>query len=114
MNAVLSAKVTLPEPPARLSQGVSGGQLLSSILPEYPAAARRLRLEGEVVLLATVMEDGTVGDIKVVKGSPLLAQSAVDAVKNWRYQPYQLNGQPVKNDTKIVVDFTLPSVPATR
>jgi TonB family protein len=108
MKEVLSPKVTLPEPPPQLSQGVSGGQLLSSALPDYPSAARRLRLEGEVVLEATVMEDGTVGDIKVIKGSPVLAQAAVDAVKHWRYQPYQLNGQPVKNDTKIVVDFTLP------
>jgi TonB family protein len=110
MKEVLSPKVTLPEPPPQQSQGVSGGQLLasSSVLPDYPAAARRLRLEGEVVLQATVMEDGSVGDIKVIKGSPVLAQAAVDAVKHWRYQPYQLNGQPVKNDTKIVVDFTLP------
>lgn len=110
MKEVLSPKVTLPEPPPQQSQGVSGGQLLSSssVLPDYPPAARRLRLEGEVVLQATVMEDGTVGAIKVIKGSPVLAQAAVDAVKHWRYQPYQLNGQPVKNDTKIVVEFTLP------
>ncbi len=110
MNDVLSPKVTLPEPPPPLSQGVSGGQLLSSssVLPDYPPAARRLRLEGEVVLEATVMEDGTVGNIKVIKGSPVLAQAAIDAVKHWRYQPYQLNGRPVKNGTKIVVDFTLP------
>ncbi len=115
MKEVLSPKVTLPEPPPQLSQGVSGGQLLpsSSVLPDYPAAARRLRLEGEVVLQVTVMEDGTVGDIKVIKGSPVLAQAAIDAVKHWRYQPYQLNGQPVKNDTKIVVEFTLPGT-ATR
>jgi TonB family protein len=115
MKEVLSPKVTLPEPPPQQSQGVSGGQLLSSssVLPDYPPAARRLRLEGEVVLQATVMEDGTVGDIKVIKGSPVLAQAAVDAVKHWRYQPYQLNGQPVKNDTKIVVEFTLPGA-ATR
>ena len=110
MNDVLSPKVTLPEPPPQLSQGVSGGQLLSSVLPDYPLAARRLRLEGEVVLQATIMEDGTVGDIKIVKGSPLLAHAAVGAVKNWRYQPYQLNGQAIKNETKIVVDFTLPGV----
>jgi periplasmic protein TonB len=112
-NNVPSPRVTLPEPPVRLSQGVSGGQLLSSILPDYPASARRLRLEGEVVLEAMVMEDGTVGEVKVLKGSPLLAQSAVDAAKHWRYQPYQLNGQPVKNATKIVVEFTLPPAAAT-
>jgi len=104
----------LPAPPVQVSQGISGGQLLSSTLPEYPAAARHLRLAGEVVLEATVMEDGTVGAIKVIKGSPPLAQSAVDAVKNWRYQPYELNGKPVKNETKITVDFTFPSGAASR
>ncbi len=106
---VLSAKVSLPEPPVQVSQGVSGGQLLSSTLPDYPVGARQMRIQGQVVLEVTVKEDGTVGDIKVVKGSPQLAQSAVDAVKKWRYQPYQLNGKPVKNETRIIVDFTLPS-----
>jgi len=114
VSDVLSPTVSLPALPVQVSQGISGGQLLSSILPEYPATARHLRLAGEVVLEATVMEDGTVGAIKVIKGSPPLAQSAVEAVKNWRYQPYQLNGKPVKNETRITVDFTLPSGAASR
>jgi TonB family protein len=114
VSDVLSPTVSLPATPVQVSQGISGGQLLSSILPEYPAAARHSRLEGEVVLQITVMEDGTVGDIKVIRGSPPLAQSAVDAVKNWRYQPYQLNGKPVKNETNITVDFALRSGAASR
>jgi len=54
------------------------------------------------------MEDGTVGNIKVVAGAPVLAQSAVDAVKNWRYEPFQLDGNPVKNATTITIDFKFP------
>ena len=54
------------------------------------------------------MEDGTVRDVKVVQGSPVLAESAVDAVKRWRYQPFVLDGKPVKNSVRINVDFTYP------
>jgi protein TonB len=97
-----------------VSQGVSGGQLLRRIPPVYPAQARLLRLEGAVSLTATVMEDGTVRDVKVVEGAPALAQSAVDAVKHWRYKPYVLDGTAVKNDVKIRIDFKLPSDSASR
>jgi TonB family protein len=113
-NGVLSAaieekKTALPEPSVPVSQGVSGGQLVRRIPPVYPAQARQLRLEGTVVLMATVMEDGKVGDVKVVEGASALAQSAVDAVKQWRYKPYQLDGKAVKNEVRINVDFKLPA-----
>jgi TonB family protein len=111
-NSVSSASSTLPASP--VSQGVSGGQVLHRVEPVYPAQARLLRLEGTVVLAATVMEDGTVRDIKVVEGSQVLAQSAVDAVKHWRYQPFELDGKPVKNQVGINVDFKIPSDRATR
>jgi len=111
---VLSPTVSLPAPPVEVSQGVSGGQLLSSTLPEYPASARRIRLEGEVVLQATIAEDGSVGAIKVIAGPKLLTQSAVNAVKTWRYQPFQLNGKPMPNQTRIVLDFKLPSGAASQ
>src|ERR1035441_10014432 len=114
INGVLSAKASLPGLSAPVSQGVSGGQLVRRVPPVYPAQARLLRLEGTVILAATVMEDGTVRDIKVVEGSPVLAQSAVEAVKHWRYKPYELDGKPVKNDTRIKVDFKLPSDAASR
>lgn len=106
VGELLSAKGSLPVLP--VSQGVSGGRLLQSVQPTYPAQARQARLEGKVVLAAMVMEDGSVGDIRVVKGSPVLARSAVDAVKNWRYEPYQLDGKPVKNETTITIDFRFP------
>jgi TonB family protein len=109
LSGVFSAKASLPGLSAPVSQGVSGGQLVHRVSPVYPAQARLLRLEGTVILAATVMEDGTVRDIKVVEGSPVLAQSAAEAVKHWRYKPYQLDGKPVKNDTRIRVDFKFPS-----
>jgi periplasmic protein TonB len=68
-----------------------------------------LRLEGTVVLAATVMEDGTVGELKVVEGPAALAQPALDAVKHWRYEPYRLDGKAVKNEIKVKIDFKLPS-----
>jgi protein TonB len=92
-----------------VSQGVTGGELLHRVAPIYPAQARLLRLEGTVILAAVVMEDGTVGDVNVVEGSAVLAQSAVDAVKHWRYKPYELDGNPVKKEIKINVDFKYPS-----
>jgi TonB family protein len=108
LNGVLSAKVSLPGLSAPVSQGVSGGQLVHRVPPVYPAQARLQRLEGTVVLAATVMEDGTVRDVKVVEGPPVLAQSAVDAVKYWRYKPYELDGKPVKIETRITLNFKLP------
>ena len=103
---ILSAKASVPAVP--VSMGVSGGQLLHRTLPAYPSQARQQRLEGIVILTAMVMEDGTLGEIKVVKGSPVLALSAVDAVKTWRYQPFQLDGKPIPGETKITIDFKFP------
>lgn len=109
LNGVLSAKVSMPGLSAPVSVGVSGGQLVRGVPPVYPAQARLLRLEGTVVLAATVAEDGSVRDVKVVEGSPVLARSALDAVKHWRYKPFQLDGKPVSNSVRINVDFRLPS-----
>ena len=109
LNGVLSAKASLPGLAAPVSRGVSGGQLIHSVPPVYPAQARLLRSEGKVVLSAMIMEDGTVSDAKVVEGSPVFAQSAIDAVKTWRYKPYELDGKPVKNEIRITVDFKLPA-----
>jgi TonB family protein len=108
LNAVLAAKVLLPALGVPVSQGVSGGQLVHHVPPVYPAQARVQHLEGKVVLAAVILEDGTLRDVKVIEGQPLLAQSAVDAVKHWRYKPYVLDGKPVKNETTITVDFKFP------
>jgi len=108
LNTVLSTKTSVPAPSPPISIGISGGQLLYKTLPAYPNQARQQRLEGTVILTALVMEDGSLTDIKVIKGSPLLARSAVDAVKTWRYQPFQLDGKPIQGETKITIAFKFP------
>ncbi|HKM46473.1 MAG TPA: TonB family protein [Terriglobales bacterium] len=102
------AQPSLAAPAALVSGKFSGGQLLRRVEPVYPAEALLSRLEGKVILAATVMEDGTVGDVKVVEGLPELSPSAVDAVKHWRYEPFELDGKPVKNEIGIKIDFKLP------
>ena len=109
LNGVLSAKTTLPSFAGPVSQGVSGGNLVQHVMPIYPSQARTLRVEGKVVLSAMVAEDGRVGALKVVQGPALLANAAVDAVKRWRYEPFLLDGKPVKRETIITIDFKLPS-----
>ena len=108
LSAVVSAPLDLPRRTVTISQGVSEGRLQHRVLPEYPAQARTLRLEGPVVLEAMVMEDGSVHDLKVVSGHPTLAHAALDAVRQWRYQPYRLNGKPVAMRTEITIKFKLP------
>ncbi len=108
LEGILSAKAVLPGLSPTMSQGVSGGRLVYRVSPVYPAQAKMFRLEGKVILNATVMEDGSVRDLKVVQGEPVLAQSAVVAVKQWRYQPFLLDGKPVKTETSITIDFKLP------
>jgi TonB family protein len=91
-----------------ISQGVSQGLLLKKVQPAYPPTALRMRIEGPVKLLATVGKTGNVTDVKVVSGDQLLTQSALDAVKQWKYKPYLLNGDPVEIQTEISINFKLP------
>jgi protein TonB len=83
------------------------GLLLRKVIPVYSAIARATRTEGTVVLQATISKTGTIENLHVVSGSPLLAQSALDAVAQWRYRPYLLNGQPVEVETTVNVVFKL-------
>jgi len=114
LNGVLSAKASLPDLTAPVSLGVSGGKLLHRVSPAYPIEARVLRQGGTVVLAATVMEDGRVGSVRVIDGPPLFAQSAVEAVKQWRYKPFELDGKPVKNEIGITLHFKYPAGSASQ
>lgn len=114
LSTVLSTKASLPNLTAPVSRGVSGGRLVHRVAPVYPPQAILLRLQGTVTLLAAITEQGTVGDVKVLDGPPTLAQSAVEAVKHWRYSPFVLDGKAVKTDIKISVDFKFPSAAASR
>jgi TonB family protein len=108
IGTLLSAPVTLPKFATPISQGVSEGVLEHQVTPTYPRQALPLRLEGPVVLDATVSESGRLENVKVVSGHSLLARAAIDAVSQWRYRPYLLNGKPVRMQTKITVNFKMP------
>jgi protein TonB len=82
------------------------GQLTHRVEPVYPKMAIVTRVEGQVQLHAVVAKDGSIRTLEVIHGHPLLARAAVDAVKQWRYQPYKLNGEPVEVETFITVNFT--------
>jgi periplasmic protein TonB len=91
----------------RISQGVTTGMLVHRVEPPYPALARSARISGSVVLKAIISKEGTIEDLTLVSGHPMLVPAAIDAVRQWRYRPYLLNGQPVEVETTITVIFTL-------
>jgi protein TonB len=90
-----------------ISSGVMAGNKLSGTNPTYPPIARAARISGTVVLQATISKSGSIENLRVVSGPPMLTQSAMDAVRTWRYKPYQLNGEPVEVETTVNVVFNL-------
>ena len=107
MRGLLSVPTSLPEVPRPVSEGIVPGRLERRVAPVYPSQARQMHVEGPVVLRAVIGEDGNVRDIAVVKGDPMLAQAAKEAVKRWHYKPYELNHKPVAISTDITIDFRL-------
>lgn len=91
----------------RVSQGVVAGLVIHKVQPNYPQLAKTARVQGNVQLAALIGKDGTIQNLHVLSGHPLLTQAALDAVKQWRYKPYILNGEPVEVDTQITVIFSL-------
>jgi len=91
----------------RVSQGVSEGLLVNKVTPPYPPMAKMARVQGAVILQAVISKNGSIENLRVVSGHPMLVQSALDAVKQWRYRPYLLNGEPVEVETQITVNFSL-------
>jgi TonB family protein len=83
------------------------GHLLARVVPNYPEDARRQRIEGPVVLNALVGTDGSVRELKVISGNPQLVQAATEAVRQWRFQPHRLKGEPAEFETQITVNFSL-------
>lgn len=96
-----------PQTKATVSQGVMDGFLVGKILPEYPPIAREAGIEGTVILQATISKQGTIENLRVVSGPPMLQQAAITAVSRWRYRPYLLNGEPVEVETTVNVRFTM-------
>ena len=81
---------------------------MKSVAPGYPSLAREMRKEGTVELLATISKTGAITKVKVLSGDATLAKSAVEAVRQWKYRPYLLNGEPVEIETQITINFKLP------
>lgn len=116
-GGLLSAGVAPPAPsppprpvkrePIKIGGNIRESLLIRKVIPEYPELAKRARIEDSVLLLATVDEEGNVALINVQKGHPLLNQAAIDAVKQWKYTPTVLNGQPVPITGTVVVQFSL-------
>ncbi len=105
--------VVIPPPPiaakpVRISR-IMEGNVVRRIEPMYPALARQARIQGTVVLSAVISREGTIQHLQAINGQPMLQQAAIEAVRQWRYRPYLLNGEPVEVETQITVNFTLGS-----
>ena len=94
-------------PPKRVkvSQGVMEGALIHKVEPQYPEEAKAKNIQGNVVLHVEVGRDGHVTEVTPISGHPVLADAAVEAVKQWEYKPFLLNGEPVEVETVITVKF---------
>jgi len=111
MGSILSStNVAVPKVAVqriRVSSGVTQGMVIRRVEPTYPQIARQARVQGVVILQAVIGKDGAIQNLHVVSGHPLLTTAAMDAVKQWRYKPYILNGDPVEVDTTVEVRFNL-------
>jgi protein TonB len=112
IGSVLSAtpvavpKMATPQR-VRVSSGVSSGLLIRKVSPTYPPLARQARIQGTVILQAQISKDGSIQNLQLISGHPMLAPAAIEAVKQWKYKPYLLNGEPVEVETQVQVNFTL-------
>jgi protein TonB len=109
---ISSAGVKTDKPAAqllRVSQGVMEGLVLKRVQPRYPSQALQMRIQGSVQLQATISKTGDIQNLKVVNGDAVLSRAALEAVRQWKYKPYYLNGDPVQIETQILVNFKLPN-----
>jgi periplasmic protein TonB len=96
-----------PTPPSPRVSVIMEGNLIYKVQPVYPAMARAARVQGAVPLRAIISRSGAIENLQVVGGHPLLVKAAIDAVRQWRYRPYILNGQPIEVETQVTVNFIL-------
>jgi protein TonB len=99
-------KIATPQR-VRVSSGVQSGLLVRKVNPAYPPLARQARIQGVVILQAQISKDGNIINLQLISGHPMLAPAAIEAVKQWKYKPYLLNGEPVEVETQVQVNFTL-------
>ena len=103
-SAAPPPKVAPPQK-LRVSSGVAEGLKIHDVTPTYPQMARIAHIQGDVLLQATISKSGVIENLHGVQGHPILIQAAMDAVKQWKYKPYILNGEPVEVETTIKVQF---------
>jgi protein TonB len=103
---VAPPKIATPQR-VRVSSGVVSGLLLRKVQPNYPPLARQARIQGVVVLQAQISKEGAIENLQLISGHPMLAPAAIEAVRQWKYKPYLLNGEPVEVETQVQVNFTL-------
>ena len=92
----------------KISQGISQGLVIKRVQPVYPRSALTMHVQGAVQLEATINKEGGISNLKIIKGEAVLGRAAMDAVRQWRYKPYYLDGHPVEIETQITVNFKLP------
>jgi protein TonB len=111
MGGILNSTAAVPKVATpqrvRVSTGVATGLLLKKVQPNYPPLAKAARIQGHVMLQAEISKDGTIQNLQLISGHPMLAPAAIEAVKQWRYKPYLLNGEPVAVETQVDVIFSL-------
>ncbi len=95
----------------RVSAGIESGLLQSKVDPVYPPLARQARIQGRVILKVVISKIGDVENLQLISGHPMLAPAAIEAVKQWKYRPFLLNGEPVEVETQVEVNFTLSENP---
>jgi len=105
--AIVPKLAPMPAKPIRVSRGVTEGLLVRKVAPEYPVIARQGRVQGQVILNAIISKTGDIENLILVSGHPLLVPAAIEAVKQWHYRPYLLNGEPVDVETTILVSFVI-------
>jgi len=105
-SRVVAGVALKPGDPVRVSSGTVAGMALSQPNPVYPPVAKAAHVQGVVILRAVISKQGTIENLEVVSGPPMLRASANEAVKQWTYKPYILEGEPVEVETTINVNFT--------
>jgi len=104
--AVAPPPAPKPAHPLRVSHWAEGN-LIYRVQPTYPSLAVKARVQGPVQLKAIISKTGTIENLVMVSGHPLLSKAAIEAVRQWRYRPYMLNSEPVEVETEITVNFVL-------
>ena len=114
MNSILTSMTNVIAPPVRptiarppMISHMMEGNLIHKVQPDYPPLARQARIQGAVVLQAVISREGTIENLQVLSGHPMLVHAAIDAVSQWRYRPYVLNGDPIEVETQVTVNFVL-------